>query len=284
MSSSNMKENIKKYIPVSFRQKIKDMVNLFSVLSVKYLPRTKSIDYAGKKLFYRSGMSVMERVFATGKFEPELCESISNNLKGVKHPMVLDIGANIGLITLDILSKFPESKIFCFEPGLIQSRLLKRTIEENDIKNVTVERYAVGDFDGQSDFYVHTGKDSAKDGLVNTGRGEKAEKTTIKIKKLDSWWKENSQPKIDLIKIDTEGAELKVLNGATELLKKESPVIYFELYEKNISAFGIKASEIISLLEGLNYEVKTLEGEITNTANVESLMVKTDSFIATKKN
>jgi FkbM family methyltransferase len=276
------KEKIKNYIPEGLRPAIKNLINKASAISIKILPRTKHIDYAGKNLYYRSGMSIMDRVVKDKDFEPELYNSIISNISKIKNPVFLDIGANIGLISLKVLEKVPSVKIFCFEPGNIQSNLLSRTIEENSIRNISLEKYALSDTDGEADFYVHSGKDSAKDGLVDTMRGEKTEKTKVLTRKLDSWWSSNGRPKVNVIKIDTEGAEYKVLSGAKELLDKESPVIYFELYKKNIDAFNIKPEDLINLLSSLNYKVSTLSGELVDTNNVPDIMGSNDLFIATK--
>ncbi|MEN9224247.1 MAG: FkbM family methyltransferase, partial [Thermostichus sp. DRC_bins_24] len=76
---------------------------------------------------------------------------------------------------------------------------------------------------------------------------------TVRLMSLDSVWRSRNQPKIDLIKIDAEGAEEQVVSGALELLAESHPVVIFENQHASKST-GLATAQV---LEQLGYEFYT---------------------------
>lgn len=186
----------------------------------------------------------------TGKFF-EQDDILNESVKYLdKNSIVLDIGANIGNHTLYWSKILKVKKVYAFEPVTNTYEILKKNIELNSItsNNVSINNIGLGD---------EKAKASIADknhyfGLTNIGG------TSIKqdnngdfnVTTLDDFMKENfKDDKIDLIKIDVEGYEYKVLVGAKETLKKYSPAIILECYDEHFE-------KVNSLLNEYGY-VKT---------------------------
>lgn len=79
-------------------------------------------------------------------------------------------------------------------------------------------------------FCNHNSKHASGDGFKDTGIARDYESVIVKTQRLDDWWIENDKPQIDLVKIDTEGAELFVLKGVKTVVETCRPNVYFEMH------------------------------------------------------
>src|SRR6185295_8133105 len=122
-------------------------------------PYLNSIRYMGFNLYYSRGYSLINRIrFGNPDriYERELCEHIARELKNSGSKKFLDIGANIGLITLYILGMVPESVVYAFEPAPHQHELFRTTIFANRLESrVVLEKKALGKEDGSATFFIH---------------------------------------------------------------------------------------------------------------------------------
>ena len=76
---------------------------------------------------------------------------------------------------------------------------------------------------------------------------------------LDEYIEQQQIPKIDFIKIDTEGYEMHVLKGAVETLKKFRPLLFVELSDDNLRQQNNTPQELVLFLNGLGYSAKNAE-------------------------
>ncbi|WIF96088.1 FkbM family methyltransferase [Caminicella sporogenes] len=134
-----------------------------------------------------------------------------------------DIGANIGNHTLYFYKYFNPKIIYSFEPNISTFNLLKKNVEENNLKNVRLFNIALGDKEKKVSLTIDNNNLGAT--IVNPN-----EDGEIIQKELDSL---NILPP-DFIKIDTEGYELKILNGMEKILVQYNPVIWVEVFSNNI--------------------------------------------------
>jgi hypothetical protein len=81
----------------------------------------------------------------------------------------------------------------------------------------------------------------------------------IQVTTLDIFLHENPLKKIDIIKIDVEGFEMKVLTGASETLKKFRPSIYMEVDESNLNKQGNSVQEVFDYLKDHDYSITDTE-------------------------
>lgn len=156
---------------------------------------------------------------------------------------VLDVGANIGCYAIPFANQVGEyGQVHAFEPQSVIFDLLERNIKQNGMSGrISTYNMAVGNKDeiettmnGLCDVnrpieYV-TGRQINYGGL-NLGKGGEP----VKLVSLDEWSRREGLNGIKLIKIDVEGAERLVLDGARELIKKDRPVVFYEENYKNIT-------------------------------------------------
>ena len=184
---------------------------------------TKKISYKGKSFKLRSNNEITKYRFNTFENkEPETLNWIDNNFK--KNDIFFDIGANIGLYSLYAASKKIDNlKILSFEPEFSNLNELKFNVNDNNFnKDITIYSLAFGDKDHISYLNIN---DITPGSALHT-IDQDINKYNVRIREgisvvsLDNFC---DQLKIfpNLIKIDIDGNEDKLLNGAKELLKNK---------------------------------------------------------------
>lgn len=173
-----------------------------------------------------------------------------------KDDTFLDVGANIGAHTLMAASKIKTGKIFSFEPSLKALKYLRENIKINKLmKIVTIVNKVVSNKNGFEKFML--GKHSEIDKIT-----EKGDSTDIKMIPsivLDKFLLKNKIKYVNLIKIDVEGAELKVLEGLKNYLSnRKVGLIIFEI-NSNCKAYGYTSSDIFRFLNQNDFIIYTLK-------------------------
>ncbi len=151
---------------------------------------------------------------------------ITKKLNYKKLLTIFDVGANIGQTYNRFRKDFPGSIIYCFEPILGTFNKLRHNIGHKP--NVKLENLALGEKAGQKKIKLFSDWDvlnSLRDDIMN--EHENAEEEIVNIDTLDAYCQANSITKIDLLKIDTEGYELNVIEGAKELISRGSISLLF---------------------------------------------------------
>jgi FkbM family methyltransferase len=177
---------------------------------------------------------------------------------------ILDLGANIGIMTAHIASRRKKSMVFSFEPIAENLYALKRIIRHYKLKNVKVFEFALGDTNGEIKMVMPVIEDVKMQGLSHVVHdGEEKDHGnfyTVPLKKLDDLPELNSPDiKITAIKIDVENFEYFVLKGGQNLLAKHHPVIYSELWNNQTR------TDTIRMLSELGYSVKVnQDGKLVN--------------------
>jgi len=252
-------------------------------------PYVTSRMYLDFRLFYIKGPGIIDRIrFLSPKkiYEKELCEKITEQLKIKNNPIFVDIGANIGLISLYVLRNVPSVKIYALEPGIQQRSLFGLTVANNKLEEkIELYPFAISDKAELTSFvtYEHA-VDGAGDGLVSTGRVHNDTRIIpIETITLDTFVSRYNLPCVDVIKIDIEGAELLAFNGARTIIEKFRPIIHFELNPLNLRNYPHTASDVVTFLNKYNYEIFDLEGNRCTLETVDTLMKKDDVFMAIPK-
>lgn len=156
---------------------------------------------------------------------------------------VWDIGGNIGLLSFAAAARATTTgRILCFEPDPWSVRLLKRSGKLNHGQAAPVDILPVAVGDRLSLEWLHVPERSrAASHLESTGGGA-GEKITGGVRErhlttvLTLDWVAEKLPPPNVIKIDVDGAELRVLRGAAALLRRHRPIILTEVYERNADA------------------------------------------------
>ncbi len=158
---------------------------------------------------------------------------------------VYDIGANVGFYTL-LASELVGStgKVFAFEPLPRNLHYLVKHINLNHLSNVEVCDWAVGDYDGSQ--YFDPGSNPSMGHLADEGPIQ------VQLRTLDGLFDAPDFSPPDILKIDVEGAEDRVLNGARNILERYSPVLFIATHGQE------QNRRCISILESLGYRLESL--------------------------
>jgi len=232
---------------------------------------------------------LIDHIARTKIYEPEVSHFIVSILQlFTGTPVFVDVGASIGLITLNVLAELPQTLIYAFEPGPHQYSLFKKTIEANNlIDRVILYNEALSSQLDSSLFAVHDTKHSSGDGFLFTGRAKSAQYISVDCQTLDNWWEINNKKNFNLIKIDTEGSELMILQGAKKAIENCKPIIVLEIWPKNLKVYPYGVEDILSWFDEQNYNVYTLNGHIVNSFNIGTYFGSCDTFVGcpiSKKN
>jgi FkbM family methyltransferase len=169
--------------------------------------------------------------------------------------VMLDIGANQGFFSLMASRLIGASgRIVAFEPSPRDRGYLKQHLRLNRCHNVEMVACALGESDGTADLHVVDGTETGCNSLRPPDIAQPTRVVTVPVRRLDDVLRSSGVAKVDFIKIDVEGAELSVLQGATELLTRSPrPVILAEAEDIRTKPWGYRAADILSKLTTHNY-------------------------------
>ena len=206
------------------------------------------------------------------------------NTEGKK--IIIDIGANIGSVSLPLANMFKNSKIVSIEPTIYAYSKLKKNVSLNpSLKSrIKLENSFISN-KNKSIKQVHSSwnfSDNNKKHKVHLGI---LKKTSFKIKKLDKIC--SKFKKIDFIKIDVDGHELDVLKSGKKTITKHKPVIYFEFAPYLYKEFGYSPKILINFIKSqLNYNFydENLKKVININQFVKKLQNRSKNFFLFHKN
>ena len=149
--------------------------------------------------------------------------------------IVFDVGANVGLLTAPFAKQLPRGQVYAFEPDFENTCQLYVNVRLNDLDNVVIESLALQDNARVREIALHIRRAVDGDGLVNQGLSTLKQMPvhTIAVRDvpastIDVYVHEKSITRIDLIKVDVEGAEQMVLKGAECTLSRMHPIVLYE--------------------------------------------------------
>ncbi|MCZ2356577.1 MAG: FkbM family methyltransferase [Bacteroidia bacterium] len=176
-----------------------------------------------------------------------------------KDAIILDIGTNIGTTLLRFADRVGSNGyVYGFEPDVINYKSCFKNISLNNFSNIEVNNIGLGDSNNVFLLVVDTPTNRGGNRIV-IGNTTNKESIEIKVQKLDDWITSKDISKINVIKIDVEGFEFKVLKGGIETIQKFKPIMFIELDDNNLKAVGNSAKELIALVESLNYSIINAE-------------------------
>jgi FkbM family methyltransferase len=178
--------------------------------------------------------------------------------------IAVDVGAHIGFFTIEMADIVgPGGRVFAFEPFDSNAALLERSIAENRFEErVVFERAAVGAKSGSATltFPAET-LNSGGAYLLRAGAAPLAGNLERKVAlvALDEF---KLPHPIRFIKMDVEGAEPQVLEGATRLLQTDQPVLLTEVHPAQLArASGATPDDFLTLIRRLGYRVEDVNGQ-----------------------
>lgn len=214
------------------------------------------------------------------------------SLAGVK--TVFDIGANMGLYSLHLYQKHREPVYYLFEPVPGTFKWLKKMEKLNEVDPEHFKSFNQGlsNTKGKITFYVPASH-SAASMVANedqfyrkrsTSSGEYTGETNVEevacdVTTVDDFVREHGVENIGFMKIDVEGNEKAVLEGAKESLKRFCPLVYAELLRKHAKRFGYHPDDVIRYMSELGYRCVTMEaGRLKDVEAITEETVQTNFF------
>ena len=200
------------------------------------------ISYAGGRIFLNLKESSMMRGRALGIYEYKKVKLLEKLIKpGLT---ILDVGVNSGYFTL-LAAKLmqDQGQILVFEPAPENYQRVKKTLAYNRYQSISLWPLALFNRNGQLSLFK--GVESGCHSLIkDSGLGS----WPVITKKLDDFIFEQNIKKVDLIKIDVEGAEIEVLEGARKLLNEQHPQLIIDLHQ-------IDRKKFYQLLTDFGYQI-----------------------------
>lgn len=163
----------------------------------------------------------------------------------------VDIGMNEGQILHAMVNHCKEGKIYGFEPIPI---LFKFLFNKYASKRVSLHQIALSDTEEYCSFYYYPSRSavsglSKREALFGKDRAQSIKLQTMCLDQL------LNLQRLDLIKIDVEGAELRVLKGSKEHIQRCRPIIVFECGKGGIDFFNDKPEEVYDFFDELGYSL-----------------------------
>jgi len=258
----------------SFIRKVKD-----------YSLSNLQTDYAevfGNKLFLnKKGLALSISHYGT-------YEELESKIMEEKIEMgniVVDVGANIGLHTLNMAKIVGNTgQVFAFEPDPSNFEILKKNVKINNYKNIILEQKAVGDKHGRTTLYQsdHPGKHR-----IFPQTEQAKSQVQVELTNLDNYFDSDMIDKINFIKIDVEGLEFSVLKGMKNILKNSKKIkILFEFMPENTMEAGFTPIELLNYLTSNDFKLYCMDDKtkkllyVSNNEEIVKLCSTTNNTIS----
>lgn len=187
---------------------------------------------------------------------------------------VLDVGAHIGLVALPASRMLQATGcLFAFEPAAGNLHYLRDHVELNRINNVEVLDLLVGAEEQDAvPFFEQSGDSGLNSLMPRSGDGRFVETVRRQVS-IDSFCRERGL-KPDLIKIDVEGAEVQVLEGARQTLSAARPLIVLSVHPRQLRDLGESVEKLGRLIGELGYQVRTADDRPTTKLAFDEYLLR----------
>ena len=197
---------------------------------------------------------IEDRLIIERKYEMDILEIAHHFIK--PNSLILDVGANLGFYSLYFAKKYPDCKIFGYEPVTFIFDSFLKSKYLNGLTNLDPCKMAVGANHTKLEIYGAT-QDTYNKGTssikVNHDINETFTTENIRVVPLNDFLKEPR--KVSFIKIDVQGFEKDVFEGAWDLIKRDKPAIVFEHSDLYYEAPRETRKDIAEKFQMLNYEI-----------------------------
>ncbi|MBX2924882.1 MAG: FkbM family methyltransferase [Chitinophagaceae bacterium] len=255
------------------------------------------------RIVLKNAISQRENVLIKGKYNcfyklPNLRETISFELfiNGIyeqgtsnffrkwipPNGVFLDLGANIGAISIPLAVQRQDIRIICVEAAPWLFSFLEENIKQNNITNINSVNKALFSKDEEELNFYSPREKFGKGSLspVFTDEGVK-----VKTMTLDTLVEQQNIAKVDFIKVDVEGYEYHVFNGAKQLLQSEHPpVIFFEFEDWAEEQAGLEIGSAQSILMSYGFKLYSAEKDGRFRFQPKPLLKGSKMLLASKVN
>jgi FkbM family methyltransferase len=188
-----------------------------------------------------------------GRWEPEVWAAISSGLSD--GGVFFDVGAHIGYDSLKAARLVGEKgRVVAFEPNPNTLRILRSNIEASGARNVIVQPIACTDSEQTLTLFDSTpGGNSGSSSLSRANAGGLTRPYTVRGRPIDDVVSELGMTRVDVVKADVEGAELLVLRGAAQTLRRFHPKLILEVVPRQLENMNASVEALEAFIEALGY-------------------------------
>ena len=193
-----------------------------------------------------------ENLIQTKLYEPHVTRFLKMQVQ--EEMTFVDVGANVGYFTLTAATKVGESgKVIAVECNPRNVELILMSLHRNELDHVTVYPFAVGDSPRLMSFSW-----GFSNGFVDELDKDDEEAFIVQAVTLDSLLK--NEPRVDVIKMDIEGAEALAWQGMQETIAKHHPVLLMEFFPALLERIsGVKGDDFLNSVLACGYDAFVLQ-------------------------
>jgi FkbM family methyltransferase len=173
--------------------------------------------------------------------------------------VVVDAGSHAGQFAKLFARLAPDGRVYAFEPGGYALSILRKVIAVHRLNNVVILPFGLGDQAETAILHMPVKKSASMGfglshlGAADTGKALRSE--TIALTTVDRFAQDNKLRRLDLVKADIEGWELRMLMGGRESLASFRPVLMLESERRFLLRAGDTPEDLMNFLSSLDYDV-----------------------------
>lgn len=191
------------------------------------------------------------RLFTFGEDEPHLYRllKIAIAQSAGTTPVFIDAGANLGTLSIRLSRVFGCESI-CFEPQPALAKLLAENAGANGVADkLHIHQVALSDHEGETAFFINPDH-LAESSIRQIGN---AQRITVPVRRLDATISAADWKRTAIMKVDVEGFEKEVFQGATQLFETHRPPIVFEVNQPALGERQLRARDVADALRAAGY-------------------------------
>ena len=215
----------------------------------------------GLTIWIQPNDDLSRAVYISGQYEPATLLLLRRLLR--PGATFVDVGANAGLYSLLAARWIGDSgRVHAFEPSAREFERLEQHLQVNDIRHVTAWRYAIGHREGSIDLRVaarpNAGHNTVGNSFAYSGVAM-AKIDRVAVTTLDAWAANEKVDRIDVVKMDIEGAEAAALDGAANVLTHFRPAWLTEVSAEALRGCGSTPAAVFERFMAAGYTLHTID-------------------------
>lgn len=198
-------------------------------------------------------VAIQLKQVASGEFPAEFNE-INLLLEHITEGDIIDVGANIGVHSINYAINNPNSRVFSFEPDPENILILKENVKKHNVNNIDIIECGVGELNSKGNVYTNH-KNSGDCRLYKNTDFNPSNISEIDIITLDYFAQQNDLKKINYIKMDTQGYEPYIFQGAYNLIENNFPKIFFEFWPWGYKQSNANVELMLKIIKDFEYKI-----------------------------
>ena len=229
----------------------------------------------GDELLLSPSFHIDRNILVFGNYDDALHQFIESRV--TPGMICMDVGANLGEMALHMARLAGGTgKVYAFEPVPVVFDRLRQHVDRNGYAGIIEPvQIALGDRSGERVMALadENADNQGLASIVNLDRREVPGRAVVSGTTLDEFVKQRGIHRLDLIKVDIQGAELEFLNGGQSTLAELAPELVMEVSPGDMAAFGKNSRDLCGLIESFGYSIRHLSasgkpGQLIRAAEV----------------